>query len=71
MSFVDSARPYRGLFGRRIADLKRRYAAARHRRAIFLRTYSELQALSDRDLADLGFARSEIGSLARDAARKA
>jgi len=26
--------------------------------------------LSDRDLADLGIARSEIGGLARDAARK-
>jgi len=46
-------------------------AALRHRRArraAFNQTYRELSALSDRDLADLGFARADIPFLAREAA---
>ena len=33
------------------------------------RTVTELQALSSRELADLGIARSDIGRIAREAAR--
>lgn len=32
----------------------------------FRRTYDELQHLSDRDLADLGLVRSDIGRVARE-----
>ena len=38
------------------------------RRAVYSRTVRELQALSDRDLADLGFHRSEIPRIAQEAA---
>ena len=45
-------------------DLRARLA----RRRTYLRTVAELQALSDRELADLGLHRSEIGRVARQAA---
>ncbi|QFS84073.1 hypothetical protein FIU97_15060 [Roseivivax sp. THAF40] len=38
------------------------------RRAVYRQTVYELQALSDRELADFGFHRSEIPRLARQAA---
>ncbi len=38
------------------------------RRAVYNRTLSELRALSDRDLADLGVSRFQITDLAREAA---
>jgi len=38
------------------------------RRRLYLDTYAELAAMSDRDLADLGFSRSEIGRIAKEAA---
>ena len=41
-----------------------RQAAAR--RAAFNALYDELNAMSDRELADIGLARSEIGDVARD-----
>lgn len=42
--------------------------AALARRAIYSRTLAELNALTDRDLADLGVSRHQIGDLAREAA---
>lgn len=35
----------------------------------YSRTVSELQSLSNRELADLGIARTDIGRVARDAVR--
>jgi uncharacterized protein YjiS (DUF1127 family) len=46
-------------------------AAARlalQRRAVYSRTMRELQALSDRDLSDLGIHRAMIAEIAREAA---
>ena len=45
--------------------------AYRARRQVFRSTHWELSALSDRDLADLGLARSEIGRIAYQAAYEA
>lgn len=42
--------------------------AARARRAAFLRTYNELDNLTDRELSDLGLSRADIGRVARSAA---
>lgn len=39
-------------------------------RAVYTRTMQELQALSNRELADLGIHRSEIPSIAAEAAFK-
>ncbi|MGP6090062.1 DUF1127 domain-containing protein [Antarctobacter jejuensis] len=41
------------------------------KRAIFNRTFNELNALGDRELADIGIARNEIRTLARDLAEQA
>jgi len=40
----------------------------RARRAAFNQTYNELSLLSDRELTDLGIARSDIAAIARQAA---
>ncbi|SFR06779.1 DUF1127 domain-containing protein [Poseidonocella sedimentorum] len=40
--------------------------AAFTRRAAYNRTYSELSALTDRDLNDLGISRSDIERIARE-----
>ena len=45
-----------------VADLD----GALARRALYRRTVSELQSLSDRELADFGIARSGIRGLARE-----
>ena len=41
------------------------------RRRVFLRTCRELEACSDRELADIGIARADIRRLAREAAETA
>lgn len=45
--------------------LKSRYSSWKR----YSRTVSELEALSNRDLADLGIARADIGRIAREASR--
>ena len=45
--------------------LKTRYATWKR----YSRTVSELESLSNRELADLGISRADIGRLAREAAR--
>ena len=47
-----------------IAEMKARYAQYR----VYRTTLNELQALSDRDLADLGLNRANIQSVAHEAA---
>ena len=56
-----------GLIARihQIREMLKRSAA---RRAVYRQTVDELQANSDRELADLGFHRSEIPRIAREAA---
>jgi len=51
-----------------LQNFARRIEAARQRRAVYHRTRSELMALTNRDLADLGLNRSEIDRVALDAA---
>lgn len=52
----------------RLAGLRAEWDAWRARRALFRQTYDELAALSDRELADIGLHRTEIGRVAREAA---
>lgn len=47
------------------------WRTARAKRAVFNRTFNELNALDDRDLADIGIARRDIRALAQDHADKA
>ncbi len=46
------------------------YKIARARRAVYARTYDELASLTDRDLSDIGIARSDIRELALQEAAK-
>lgn len=51
-----------------LSTLIERISARRARNRIFRETLAELRALSDRDLSDLGLARSNIRSVAWEAA---
>ena len=69
MAYVNSsvrndALSVRDLFSSPIAALK----VMAQRRRVYVQTVTELQALSDRDLADLGLHRSMIRAVAKDAA---
>ncbi|EPX75499.1 DUF1127 domain-containing protein [Salipiger mucosus] len=55
----------------RFQQLRDTFEQRAARRAVFHRTVDELQALSDRELADLGFHRSEIPRIARQAVAEA
>lgn len=50
------------------ANISVNVKAALARRAIYSRTLAELNALTDRDLTDLGVSRYQIADLAREAA---
>ncbi|PKP63295.1 MAG: hypothetical protein CVT86_05600 [Alphaproteobacteria bacterium HGW-Alphaproteobacteria-8] len=53
-----------------IDGLRARYDAWARRRAAFNQTWRELDGLSDRELSDIGFSRSDIARIARDAASR-
>lgn len=48
-------------------NIRKSYAAWRKYRHKYLQTVDELNRMSDRELADLGIGRGEIGSVARRA----
>lgn len=57
--------------GARVNSLVAAYQARRAKNRVFRQTLNELACLSDRDLADLGLARSEIRRVAWQAANEA
>ncbi|WP_089882527.1 DUF1127 domain-containing protein [Citreimonas salinaria] len=59
-----------GLLGR-LAEARTALGERLARRAIYRRTLNEMSALSDRDLADLGIHRSQVRSIAWQAADEA
>jgi uncharacterized protein YjiS (DUF1127 family) len=68
MAYVNSSRQATVSFGDRIVALVKVVGQSMQRRRVYLQTLHELTNLSDRDLADLGLARSDIGAVAREAA---
>ncbi len=52
----------------RFADLRAQWAEAAAQRKVYRTTLAELEALSTRDLADLGITRASIKSVAYEAA---
>jgi len=56
-----------GLF-RRLSNAVANYREMRQRNRVFRQTRRELNALTERELADLGIARSMITRIAREAA---
>lgn len=68
MAYVSAQRPA----GFRVQSLLRALVASVRtgiaRRAVYVRTLQELEAMDDRELADIGFSRSQIAGIARSAA---
>lgn len=61
-------RPARGGFLGRAREILESYRQYRGKLALYRQTYDELAQLNERDLADLGIARSDIEDIAREAA---
>jgi len=70
MAFTTDIRRFEHGIAARIHGAIEALRAQRARQAAFRQTYDELAALSDRELADLGIARSDIADIAREAARE-
>ena len=71
MAFITTAGKRDGALARLLNGI---LVALRERRAynaVYRQTWRELSALSERELADLGIARSEIGALSQEAAIRA
>lgn len=68
MAYATSTRALRVPFGERLAALITAFREANARRALYAQTLQELNALSDRDLSDLGMSRASIAHVARQAA---
>lgn len=68
MTYVNTTRLARkGLFDRFVA-FRDAAAVALRQRQVYAQTVAELDALSQRELSDLGIDRSSIRSIAREAA---
>jgi uncharacterized protein YjiS (DUF1127 family) len=68
MAYVNTTRVAgKGLVDRALA-LKDALIAAAQQRRVYARTVAELNALSDRELADLGIVRDMIAEIAHQAA---
>ncbi|MFC2968676.1 DUF1127 domain-containing protein [Acidimangrovimonas pyrenivorans] len=68
MAYASQIRNVEHQLADRFAGLVASYKAARERRRVFRQTLSELNALSPRELADLGIHRSMITRIALEAA---
>ncbi|MBL9050409.1 MAG: DUF1127 domain-containing protein [Tabrizicola sp.] len=68
MAYVNTATAARKGLLDRVASLKDAVIAAIMQRRIYDRTVAELNALSDRELSDLGISRLGITEIAREAA---
>ncbi|MCO4841874.1 MAG: DUF1127 domain-containing protein [Yoonia sp.] len=68
MAFITDTRTGGITISQRFAALRENFAAARAQRKIYTTTVNELEALSNRDLTDLGISRSMIKGIAMEAA---
>jgi uncharacterized protein YjiS (DUF1127 family) len=68
MDYVSSQRAAGMLLANGFSTLISTIKTALDRRAVFVRTRNELNALSDRELADLGISRVDITVISREAA---
>ena len=71
MAFATDTRSVTATLGERISMVRAAMADRYAKYQVFRTTVSELSNLSDRDLADLGIHRTEIGEIARNAANGA
>ena len=68
MTTTTQTRSFVATLSDQFATVRARMADAAARRKVYRTTLAELEALSDRDLNDLGLSRSMIKSVALDAA---
>ena len=68
MAFVNSTRAQNIGFADRLGTIAKSVKLALHRRRLFNQTVRELNALTDRELADLGIHGSMIKDIAKQAA---
>ena len=68
MAYVNATRSVQVTLSDRFAAVVRMIKEAIERRRVFNQTLYELQSLGDRDLSDLGMSRSDLVSVAREAA---
>lgn len=68
MAYVNSSRAVSVSLSDRLAGVVSVLRSAMNRRRVYAQTLAELNAMSDRDLADLGLSRDLIASVAREAA---
>jgi uncharacterized protein YjiS (DUF1127 family) len=68
MAYANSSRSLNISFSDRLGNLAKSVKLSLHRRRLFNQTVRELNALSDRELADLGIHGSMIKDIAKQAA---
>lgn len=68
MAYVGTSRQDTVTIGDRIVALFKVMNQAMQRRLAYVQTLEELNALGDRDLADLGIERNDLRTVARQAA---
>lgn len=68
MAYVNTTRFARKGLVDRMSDLKDTVLAAIRQRRVYSQTVAELNALTDRELSDLGIARATIREIAHEAA---
>jgi uncharacterized protein YjiS (DUF1127 family) len=68
MDYVNSTRAASGSFPDRVSAVASSIKGALARRRMFSQTAGELNALTDRELADLGIHRADIRQIAMQAA---
>ena len=68
MAYMTDTRAHGATVSERISQLRGYVAGRLAQRRVFRTTLNELQALNDRELADLGIARGNIPAIAREAA---
>ena len=71
MAFLTDIHRFESGFAHRVNSVLVALQHQRARRAVYRQTYDELMALTNRDLNDLGLARSDIPTIARQAADQA
>ena len=68
MAYVNTSRAATFSPADRFSGLLAQVKASFARRAVYMQTVRELDALTDRELADLGISRLDVPTLAREAA---
>lgn len=68
MAYVNTTRTAATTWAEKFANLRTDFTTAMAKRRVYRETVAELGALSDRELMDLGIARSAIRGVATDAA---